>query len=153
MGQVLWNNGLQDIGYQATNKSSSSETGTYDRPNILTEEGFQALCMEGSPGGASRLSGLQSQSWESRMKREGKLWGQRVGDERAVQRTDSVQRIDSETRAGDRIKAVYKHLCKYSSEENAATASTTKTCKKVLVPRRTVSQYYPPSFSYYFGFG
>lgn len=139
---------LQDIGYQATNKSSPSETGTYDHPNILIEEGFQALLHGG-------------QSWRS----QGTLWVAqselRVQDENGRQALGAkfsneraVQRIDSKTRAGDKIKAVCStNICaNIVSEENAATASTTKICKKVLAPRRNVSQYYPPLFSYNFGF-
>lgn len=69
-------------------------------PQHIDWRGFPGFVYGGQSWRSRGLSGLQSQSWKSRVKREGKLWGQRVGDERGV------QRIDSETRAGDRIKAI-----------------------------------------------
>lgn len=72
----------------------------------------------------------------------------KIGDERAVQRTNS------ETRAGDRIKAVCStNICANTDQKKMLPPPLLpRHAKKVLASGRTVFQYYPSLFSYHFGF-
>lgn len=138
--------------------------GTYGHSNILTEEGSRLLCGKGSLAGSRGLFGvvetelsvqgdkggrvLGSKSWSWESCTESRLWDQQCPSWvfNWVWISTSYPRLETKPR----LFAL--QTCMQSSEENAATASTSKTYKKVIAPRRTVSQYHPPSFSYHFGF-